>query len=78
MKNRIKNYFLKQDNLRDILRNQEIIIENLLSSFREKREEFDLFNYIVKNQKISNSRNYSDLVALFYLGNNRKLVLASQ
>ena len=74
MKNRIKNYFLKQDNLRDILRNQEIIIENLLSSFREKREEFDLFNYIVKNQKISNSRNYSDLVALFYLGNNRKFL----
>ena len=61
-------------NLRDKLRNQEIIIEALISEISNSEEEFKLFKFIVENKKISFSRNYSDLVALFYLGKNRKFL----
>jgi hypothetical protein len=62
----------RHKNLRDKLRNQEIIIETLLSGISNNEEEFRLFKFIVENKEISFSRNYSDLVALFYLGKNRK------
>ena len=64
----------RHNNLRDKLRNQEIIIEALLSEISNSKEEFKLFKFIVENKKISFSRNYSDLVALFYLGKNRKFL----
>lgn len=64
----------KLKNLRDKLRNQEIIIEALISEISKSEEEYELFKFIVENKEISFSRNYSDLVALFYLGKNRKFL----
>lgn len=71
MLDRAKKYLTKHKNFRDKLRNQEIIIETLVSEINKSEEEFKLFEFIVKNKKISCSRNYSDLVALFYLGKNK-------
>jgi len=69
---RIKNKLHRVNNLRDALRNQEIIVNSLILELSDKSQEFDLFNFIVKNRSISNSRNYSDLVALFFLGEGRR------
>ena len=74
MLDRGKKNFSRHENLRDKLRNQEIIIEVLLSEISNSEEEFKLFKFIVENKEISFSRNYSDLVALFYLGENRKFL----
>lgn len=74
MLDRAKKYLTKDKNLRDKLRNQEIIIEALLSEIGNSEEEFKLFKFIVKNKEILFSRSYSDLVALFYLGKNRKFL----
>jgi len=68
---KIKNKLSRINNLRDILRNQEIIINSLILDVSEKSEELYLFNFIVRNRSISSSRNYSDLVALFYLGEEK-------
>jgi FkbM family methyltransferase len=62
---------MKDNNLRDVLRNQEKIIEELISDLSKNEKEFELFNFIVKNSGMSCSRNFSDLVALFYLGKNK-------
>lgn len=69
---RVKNKLHRIDNLRDALRNQEIIVNSLILELSDKSQELDLFNFIVKNRRISSSRNYSDLVALFYLGEARR------
>jgi FkbM family methyltransferase len=69
---KIKNKLSRINNLRDILRNQEIIINSLILDVSEKSEELYLFNFIVRNRRISSSRNYSDLVALFYLGEGKR------
>ena len=37
----------------------------------KSEEPYELFKFIVENKEISCSRNYSDLVALFYLGKNK-------
>lgn len=74
MLDRRKKNFSRHKNLRDKLRNQEIIVEVLLSEISNSEEEFKLFKFIVENKEISFSRNYSDLVALFYLGKNRKFL----
>jgi FkbM family methyltransferase len=74
MLDRGKKNSSRPKNLRDKLRNQEIIIEALISEISNSEEEFKLFKFIVENKKISFSRNYSDLVALFYLGKNRKFL----
>jgi hypothetical protein len=57
---KIKNKLSRINNLRDVLRNQEIIINSLILDASEKSEELDLFNFIVRNRRISSSRNYSD------------------
>ena len=74
MLDRTKKYFTRDENLRDKLRNQEKVIEMLLCSLSENEQEFKLFKFILENKEISYSRNYSDLVALFYLGKNRKFL----
>jgi len=71
MLDRIKKYFARDKNLRDKLRNQEKIIETLICEISKSEEQFKLFKFIVENKEISCSRNYSDLVALFYLGKNK-------
>jgi hypothetical protein len=71
MLNRAKKYFTKDKNLRDKLRGQEIIIETLMLEISESEDSYELFKFIIKNKEISCSRNYSDLVALFYLGKNK-------
>jgi hypothetical protein len=71
MLDRAKKYFTKDKNLRDKLRNQEIIIETLMLELSKSEEPYELFKFIVENKEISCSRNYSDLVALFYLGKNK-------
>jgi FkbM family methyltransferase len=71
MLGRVKKYFTRDKNLRDKLRNQEKIIETLIYEISENEEEFNLFKFIVENKEISFSRNYSDLVALFYLGKSK-------
>lgn len=71
MLDRAKKYFIKDKNLRDKLRNQEIIIETLMCEISKGEEQYKLFKFIVENREISCSRNYSDLVALFYLGKNK-------
>ena len=72
MLSKIKNKLSRINNLRYVLRNQEIIINSLILDASEKSEELDLFNFIVRNRRISSSRNYSDLVALFYLGEGKR------
>jgi len=62
---------MKDYNLRDVLRNQEKIVEELISNLSKNEKEFELFNFIVKNSGMSCSRNFSDLVALFYLGKKK-------
>jgi FkbM family methyltransferase len=37
----------------------------------KSEDPYELFKFIVENKEISCSRNYSDLVALFYLGKNK-------
>lgn len=71
MLSRAKKYFTKDKNLRDKLRGQEIIIEALMLEISEREDSYELFKFIIKNKEISCSRNYSDLVALFYLGNSQ-------
>jgi len=71
MLGRVKHRFLGPKSLRDKLRGQEKIIETLLSEISNSETEFKLFKFIVKNKEASRSRNYSDLVALFYLGKNK-------
>ena len=71
MLDRVRKYFTKDKNLRDELRNQEKIIESLIYEISTSEELFKLFKFIVENKEISCSRNYSDLVALFYLGKNK-------
>lgn len=71
MLDRMRKYFTKDKNLRDKLRNQEKIIESLIYEISTSEELFKLFKFIVENKEISCSRNYSDLVALFYLGKNK-------
>ena len=68
---RVKKYVSKDKNLRDKLRNQEIIIETLMLEISQSEEQFKLFKFVIENKSISSSRNYSDLVALFYLGENK-------
>ena len=71
MLGRAKKYLHKGKNLRDNLRNQEIIIETLMIEISKGVEPYELFKFIVENKEISCSRNYSDLAALFYLGKNK-------
>lgn len=71
MLDRIKKYPTRERNLRDKLRTQEKIIETLVSEISNSEEQFKLFEFIVENREISCSRNYSDLVALFFLGMNK-------
>jgi hypothetical protein len=71
MLGRVKKYFTRDKNLRDKLRNQEKIIETLIYEISKNEEQFNLFKFIVENKEISFSRNYSDLVALFYLGKSK-------
>jgi FkbM family methyltransferase len=71
MLDRAKKYFIGDKNLRDKLRNQEKIIETLICEISASEERYKLFKFIVENREISCSRNYSDLVALFYLGKNK-------
>jgi FkbM family methyltransferase len=71
MLNRAKKYFTKDKNLRDKLRGQEIIIETLMLEISKSEDSYELFKFILENKEISCSRNYSDLVALFYLGNSQ-------
>ena len=72
MLDRTKKYFTKGKNLRDKLRYQEIIIETLMLEISKSEDPYELFKFIVENKEISCSRNYSDLVALFYLGKNKR------
>jgi len=72
MLDRVKHYFFRPKNLRDKLRNQEKIIETLIRDVSKSEKEFKLFKFIVENKEASCSRNYSDLVALFYLGKNKR------
>lgn len=71
MLDRVRQYFTRDKNLRDKLRNQEKIIEMLICEISKSEEPFKLFKFIVENKEMSCSRNYSDLVALFYLGKNK-------
>jgi len=71
MLGRAKKYFTKDKNLRDELRRQEIIIETLMLDISKNEDSYELFKFIVEHKEISCSRNYSDLVALFYLGNSQ-------
>jgi len=71
MLGRVKGRFLGSKSLRNKLRGQEKIIEALLSEICNSETEFKLFKFIVENKRASCSRNYSDLVALFYLGKNK-------
>lgn len=71
MLGRVKYRLLGPKSLRNKLRGQEKIIETLLSEISNSETEFKLFKFIVENKKASRSRNYSDLVALFYLGKNK-------
>jgi hypothetical protein len=71
MLDRAKNYFIRDKNLRDELRNQEKIIETLICGISPSGERYKLFKFLIENREISCSRNYSDLVALFYLGKKK-------
>lgn len=74
MLGRGKQNFSRYENLRNKLRNQEIVIGAFLSEISLSEKEFNLLKFIVQNRNISLLRSYSDLVALFYLGKNRKFM----